>query len=117
MCLIYHPPSENDQCFFDNIDKALDIYCLYQKIVLTGDFNAQKGERLIDTFLYQHKLCSIDENPTCYKNPNNPRKIDLILTSYSKSFFKTDTIFTGLSDFHKLVLSVFQTIITKSKSK
>ena len=31
-CAIYHPVSQNDQCFFDNIDKALDIYCSYKKI-------------------------------------------------------------------------------------
>ena len=23
LCRIYHPPSQNDQCFFDSIDKAL----------------------------------------------------------------------------------------------
>ena len=35
----------------------------------------------------------------------------------SKRFFKTDTIFKGLSDFHKLVLSVFKAMFTKSKPK
>ena len=117
MCGIYHPPSQKDEYFFENIDKALDIYCSYEKIVLAGDFNAQEGERLLDTFLYQQELHSNNKNPTCYKNPNNPGKIDLILTNCSKSFSKTDTIFTGLSDFHKLVLSVFKTTFTKSKPK
>ena len=75
--------------------------------MLAGDFNAQEGERLLDTFLYQHELHSINNDLTCYKNPNNPGNIDFIRTNCSKSFFKTDTILTGLSDFHKLVLSVF----------
>ena len=116
MCGTYHPPSQNDQYLFDNIDKALDIYCSCEKIVLAGDFNTQERERLLDTFLYQHELHSIKRNPTCYKNPNNPSNIDLILTNCS-SFFKTDTILTGLSDFHKLVLFVFKTTFTKSKPK
>ena len=32
-------------------------------------------------------------------------------------FFQTDVILTGLSDFHKLVLSVFKTTFAKSKPK
>ena len=93
------------------------IYWSYEKIVLAGDFNAQKGEWLCDTFLYQHELHSIKENSICYKNPNNPSKIDLILTNCSRSFFKMEIIFTGLPDFHKLVLPVFKTKFTKSAPK
>ena len=33
------------------------------------------------------------------------------------SFFKTETVFTGLSDFHKLVLSVFKLHFSKVKAK
>ena len=83
--------------------------------MLAGNYNAPEGERLIDTLLYQFELHSINMNPTCYKNPNNPSKIDFILTNCSKGFFKTDRIFTGLSGFHKLVLSVFKTTFTKSR--
>ena len=32
LCEIYHPPSQTDQYFFDNTDKALDIYCSYEKL-------------------------------------------------------------------------------------
>ena len=85
--------------------------------MLAGDFNAQEGESLHDTFLYQHELHSIYENPTCYENLNNLINIDLNLTNCLKSIFKMDTIFTILSDFHKLVLSVFKTTFTKPKPK
>ena len=27
LCGTYHPPSQSDQCYFDNINKALDVYC------------------------------------------------------------------------------------------
>ena len=33
------------------------------------------------------------------------------------SFFKTETVFTGLSDFHKLVLSIFKLHFSKVKAK
>ena len=39
------------------------------------------------------------------------------MSNRPKSFFKTNTVFTGLSDFHKLVLSVFKTTFPKSKPK
>ena len=41
--------------------------------------------------------------------------IDLILTNNAMAFQNTTVVFTGLSNFHKLVLTVLKTSITKSK--
>ena len=117
LCATYRAPSQNHNYFFDNIDKCLDVYSTYERVALAGDFNAKVGEKSFDTFLYQHGLTSINRYPTCYKNPNNPSCIDHILTNSPKSFFKTETVFTGLSDFHKLVLSVFKLHFSKAKAK
>ena len=57
------------------------------RVVLASDLNAQVGEKSFDTFLYQHELTSMDRNPACYKNQNNPSCIDHILTNSPKSFF------------------------------
>ena len=114
---IYHPPSQFDQYFFDKLHNALDVYSNYENILLVGDFNAQIGEACLDTFLYQHELENVNKEPTCSKNSENPSCIDFILTNNSRSFFKTNIFFTGLSDFHKLVLSVFKTNFYKSKPK
>ena len=38
---------------------------------------------------------------TCFKNPENPSYIDLLLTNYSRSFQNTGVFERGLSDFHK----------------
>ena len=72
---LYHPPSQSDQYFFDNLDKALDVYSTDEKVLITGDFNAQEGEKCFDTFLYQHELKSLNKEAT-------------------------ETYFTGLSDCH-----------------
>ena len=109
--------SQKDQYFFDNVDKALDVYSTSEKIILGGDFNSQIGEDCIDTFMYQHNLQSINKEPSCYENPDNPSCLDLFLTNSPRSFYQTETFFTGLSDFHKLVLSIFKTTFTKSKAK
>ena len=50
LCGTYHPPSQSDQYYFDNIDKALDVYCQYEKIMLVGDFNAQIEEKCFDDY-------------------------------------------------------------------
>ena len=80
-------------------------------------FNAQIGETCLDILLYQHELRNVNKELTCYKNSEIPSCTDFILTNNPRSFFKTSTFFTGLSDFHKLVLSVFNTTFCKSKPK
>ena len=114
---MYHPLSQPDQYFLNTLDKALDLYCNYENVLVIGDFNAQIGESHLDTFSYQHELANINREPTCYKNSESRSCIDFILSNRPKRFFKTNTVFTGLSDFHKLVLSVFKTTFPKSKPK
>ena len=84
---------------------------------MIGDFNAQIGETHLDTFLYQHELANINKESTCYQNSENPSCTDFILSNRPNGFFKTNTGFTGLPDFHKLVLYVFKTTFQKSKPK
>ena len=95
----YHPPSQNDQYYFDCLDKALDVYSSYEKVALTGDFNAQESECVFDSFLYQHDLTDPVKEDTWYKNPKNLSCIDLYLTNSPLSFHNTSSVFTGLSDF------------------
>ena len=85
--------------------------------MLVGDFNAQIGEKCFDDFLFQHELRRVNDRPTCYKNSYKPSCIDFILTNSPLSFHKSNCLFTGLSDCHKLVLSVFKTTFSKSKPK
>ena len=82
--------------------------------MLVGDFNAQIGEKCFDDLLFQLHLRSVNDRPTCYKNPD---KNSCILTNSPLSFHKSNCLFTGLSDCHKLVLSVFKTTFSKSKPK
>ena len=96
LCATYRAPSQNHHYVFDNIDECSDVYSAYERIALAGDFNVQVGEKLFDTFFYQHELTSINGNATCYKNLNNPCCIDHILKNSPKSSFKTENIFTGL---------------------
>ena len=44
--------------------------------------------------------------PTCHKNPDGPTCIDLILRKCLGSFQNLIAIETGLSDFHKMIVTV-----------
>ena len=75
---IYHPPSQSHQYCFDRLDNTLDLYSNYENILLVGDFNAQIGETCLDTYLCQYELKNVNEEPTCYKNSENPSCVDFI---------------------------------------
>ena len=55
------------------------------------------------------------KEPTCYKNPDNPSCVDLFVTNFPRSFMKTTTVTTGLSDFHKMTVTVMRTTFPKSE--
>ena len=58
-------------------------------------------------------LRNLIKKPTCFKNPENPKTIDLILTNRPRSFCNSDTLEIGLSDFHKLTVTVLKMFFKK----
>ena len=114
----YHPPEQDDKYFFDCLGKALDIYSnKYDKFLLIGDFNAEVGETHLDNFLKDNDAKNIVKVKTCFKNIENPSCIDLFITNSVNSFQNTTSISTGLSDFHKMVVTVLKTTFQKSKPR
>ena len=113
----YHPPSQSDSHFLEHLDKALDIYGNYEKVLLTGDFNSEITEPCMDSFLYQHDVTSLVKAKTCFKSITNPTCIELFLTNSSLSFQHIETVSTGLSDFHMLVVTVLKTCFSKKKPR
>ena len=78
-----------------------------------GDFNSEVIEEAMGDFCELFNLKNLVKDPTCYKNPENPSCIDLILTNRQNSFRDTIVIETGLSDFHKLTVTVLKTFFKK----
>ena len=64
-------------------------------------------------FCELYSLENLIKEPTCYKNPNNPSLIDLMLTNRKNYFCNSTTIETGLSDCHKMTVTVLKTFIKK----
>ena len=107
----YHPPSQNDHYFFENLDKAMKKFYLQETLM------KKSSKFCLDSFLYQHELKNLIKEKTCFKNVSNPSCIDLFLTNNALSFQHTETVSTDLSDFHELVLTVLKTTISKSKPR
>ena len=118
LCGTYHPPGQSDKYFFDHLGKALDIYSdKYDKFLLTGDFNSEEDEPCLNTFLSDYDAKNLVKDKTCFKSIENPSCIDLIITNSISSFQDTKTVSTGLSDFHKMVVTVLKTTFQKSKPR
>ena len=114
----YHPPSQNDDYFFKSVADALHIYNnSYEKVILAGDFNAEVCEKVFDCFLGTFGLNSLIKDNTSFKSLINPSCIDLLLTNNKSLFNTSSVILTGLSDFHKMVVTVMEINFSKSKPR
>ena len=71
----------------------------------------------MNDFCNVYNLSNLVKEPTCFKNPDNPSCIDLFLTNRPKCFQSTMTMETGISDFHKMVITVLKLFYEKQKPK
>ena len=94
LCGTYHPPSQSDEYFFNNLDKTLHTYSRYDKVLLVGDFNTEISEQRIEPFLYMHELCNLVKEKTCFKAMQNLSCIDLLLTNNVYTFQETTAIWS-----------------------
>ena len=78
-----------------------------------GDYNNEITETNMSSFC---EICYY-LLPTCFKNPSNPSCIDLFLTKNANCFQTPSLLKTGLSDFHKLIVTVTKSHIPKQQPK
>ena len=116
----YHPPSQNDNFYFDNVGRVLETYTSkykYDKILLTGDFNAEETDPVLGNFMELYDLRNMVKEKTCFKSVENPSCVDLFLTNNTNSFQNTMALSTGISDCHKMIVTVLKTTFEKGKPK
>ena len=85
-----------------------------------GDFHTTDQNEVLLEFLEDNELSNLVKFQTCFKNADNPSTLDLIITNKPKSFQNTVGISTGLSDFHRMVLTsmktTFETLLKHSNT-
>ena len=97
-----------------HISRQLDVLSTkFDNFLLLGDLNSELSENLIKTFCGNYSLKNLVKEPTCFKNIHKPTCIDLILTNRVLYFQNTTVFETGLSDFHKLVITIMKSTYQK----
>ena len=115
---IYNPHKEMTNTFLNIVGNSLNELCLkYENITIIGDFNWEMGDEVMGNFCNTYNFRCLVKEATCFKNVHNPSCIYLILTNRPLSFQNTNVIETGLSDFHKLTLTVMKSTFQKQVPK
>ena len=118
MCCGYNPNKSLINKFTHDIGKVLDSFIgNYDNFLIVGDLNSETGESSMHDFCNSYNLHSLYHKSTCYKNPEKPSCIDLFLTNSPKSFQNTQTIETGLYDFHRLVVTILKMYLPNNQPK
>ena len=103
----YNPKKTSLSNHIAELSKSLDLFATkYECLLFLDDFNAGMEDSSIKIFCSNFNLTSMINKPTCYKNPDKPTSIDLILTNYPGSFQSFCVIETGLSNFYKMNVTV-----------
>ena len=116
----YRPPQENNKFVFFNelnntLSKAMNSY---ENILVIGDLNIDVSNpekdtnNLLSDFIDTFSLFHLIDKKTCFKNVSGTT-IDIMLTNRPHCFQKSATVVTGLSDFHRMVISCLKTTFKK----
>ena len=101
-----------------DLGKNLDLQSSKcENFIIMVDFNAEPSEKTMSDFLDIYNLKNLVKNPACFKNPVRPSCRDLILTNKIKNFQPCVLLETGISDFHKMVVTVLKPYIKKKESR
>ena len=108
----YNRASETTSYFLDNVSKSLDkTMANYDNILILGDLNSTLSDAPMKNFCELYNLENLIKEPTCYKNPDNPSSNDVILPNSKTSFQNSTAIETGLSDHHKMIITVLEKLL------
>ena len=57
---------------------------IYENFLIVGNFNSEMIESAMENFRGTYHLHNLIKDPTCFKNPDKPSCIDLLLTNFLK---------------------------------
>ena len=100
LCCTYNPHKNSISTHIDFLRRELDLHSSnYENFILLGDFKSEMTDtNLKDFFCNLYLLKNLIKKHTYFKNPKNPKTIDLILINRPRSFCNSDTLEIVLSD-------------------
>ena len=120
----YRPPyNSSKDGFFKELNKSLsNITRKYENVLIFGDLNIDILDKKKDSKNYLSDLCdtfsplNLISEATCVKSSVGS-SIDVMLINRPRSFHHTSFIETGMSDCHKLILSLFRAFFKRIPAK
>ena len=110
-----NPNRENIKNHLETLSKNLALHSSsYENLIIIGDFSVYVEGISMSGFCVTFGLKSLIKDETCYKNSSS---IDLILTNNRCSAQNSCVIETGLSDFHRILVTVMKTSFERLKPK
>jgi len=103
---VYRPPKLNLNYFLEHLTKALDFYS-YKNCIVIGDFNTEPENTALNAFFQENMLNNHMKSKTCFKSTEGSC-IDLILSNQKFLIKHTDSVDTGISDFHHMVYAILK---------
>ena len=88
----------------------------YENFIFLGDLDTETTESAVRGFCQIYGYRNLIKYNGCFKNPEKPFCIDLIITNRPKCFLISVTLDPGFSDFHKMTLAVMKIFYKKQKS-
>ena len=105
----YNPRKEDISRFLNHVGNELDkLLVNYDNILVFGDMNVLQSNSSMELFNENYDLENLINEATCFKNPSNPSSIDVMLTNDKSSDQNSVTLETGLSDHHKMTITVLK---------
>ena len=78
----YNPHRDKMTPHLRNINAALGkVSTDHENVILLGDFNVEIEKKNLSNFMSVHNLKTLIKQKACFKTPENPACIDLILTN------------------------------------
>jgi exonuclease III len=112
----YNPHKEEIGNFLEKVTTDLDKRLpKYDNLLMIGDWNSAVNEDEMENFCEMYNLENLITEPTCFKSSENPSSIDIMLTNKKRSFQNSMTVETGLSDFHKMTVTVLKSHFKKKE--
>ena len=113
----YNPRNAEIMSHMNCMGKAIDsLSSKYENFLLIRDFNAELSDMTKKDFCDIYGFKNLIKEPTCFKNPTNPKCIDLMLTNKHRSFQNSFVIETDLSGFHKMTVTVLRFFFKKKSN-
>ena len=108
------PHKSSISYFVSHVNKQLDnLLPTYENMLILGDLNSPISKNEMRNFSELYNLKNLTNELTCYKNAANPSSIVVMLTNKKGSIQISMVLETGLSDHHKMTISVLKRCVKK----